>query len=228
MASKTFTTSRGTAVGYVTLNTPDTKYKKEGVFSVALAFDENDATLQKIEAAAAEVAAAKLEEVKEEITDKLIKAGKKGLIAKTIEALTVKNLIRAEEDEETGELTGRKILKANMKHSGISKKTGKPWKRYPDYFNAKGAQLKNPPGIGAGSELKMNIELVPYYAANDKTVGCTFYLNGVQILKLVSYGARDAGTYGFGAEEGDDIEDRPFEDQSDDADTSDVTEDDEL
>ena len=201
----TFVTSRGVAVGFVTLNQPDTKFKKEGQFSVALAFDADDEVLQKIEEAANELAQAKLEEVKEEMESK----GKKAAANK----LTITNLIRAEEDEETGEETGRKIIKASMRHSGVNQKTGKSWTRYPGYFNAKGAPLKNPPGIGSGSELKMNIELFPYYAPNDKTVGCTFRLNGVQILKLVSFGQRDAGSYGFGSEEGDDIEDQELEDQ---------------
>lgn len=228
----TFTTSRGTAVGFVTLNTPDTKFDKDGKFSVALAFDADDAVLQQIEAKAAELAEAKLEEITAEITDKLTKSGKKGLIAKTVEQLSVISLIKAEEDEETGEETGRKIIKASMKHSGISQKTGKKWTRYPDYFNAKGVQLKNPPSIGSGSEMKMSVELFPYYAANDKTVGVTFRLNGVQLIKLVSYGARDAGSYGFGAEEdGDEIEDGIENDrETAGADDSDVDgdEDDEL
>jgi hypothetical protein len=232
MTKKSFTTSRGTAVGWVSLNTPDTKFDKDGKFSVALAFAEDDATLQQIEEAAEALTNAKLEEVKAEITEKLTKANKKGLIAKTLDAITTISLIKSEEDEETGEETGRKIIKAAMKHSGISQKTGKPWKRYPDYFNAKGLQLKNPPAIGSGSELKMNIELVPYYAANDKTVGCTFRLNGVQIIKLVSFGARDASAYGFGAEEdGDEIEDGLVDDaETNGADESgaDGDEDDEL
>jgi hypothetical protein len=215
----TFTTSRGVAVGFVTLNTPDTKYDSDGKFSVALAFDADDEQLAKIEAKATELAQAKLEEVKEE----LISKGKKA-IANKIELVS---LIKDEEDEETGELTGRKIIKAAMKHSGVSKKTNKTWKRWPDYFNAQGKQLKNPPAIGSGSEMKMNIELYPYYAANDKTVGCTFRLNGVQLLKLVSYGARDASAYGFGAEDGDEIEDRALEDQTDDT-TGGDDEDDEL
>lgn len=201
MAQKhTFTTSRGVAVGWVTLNTPDTKFDKDGKFSLALAFDADDEQLQRIEAKATELAEAKLAEVKEELESK----GKKAVANK----LQLVSLIKVEEDEETGEETGRKIIKASMKHSGVSQKTGKPWKRYPDYFSASGKQLKNPPQIGSGSEMKMNIELVPYYAANDKTVGCTFRLNGVQIIKLVTFGARDASAYGFGAEaDGDEIED---------------------
>lgn len=216
----TFTTSRGTAVGFVTLNNPDTKFDKDGRFSVALAFPDDDDMLEEIEAEATRLAEEKLAEVKEELEDK----GKKAVAKK----LKLVNLIRVEEDEETGEETGRKIIKAAMKHSGISKKTGKKWTRYPDYFNAAGKQLKNPPGIGAGSELKMNIELYPYYAANDKTVGCTFRLNGVQILKLVSFGQRDAGSYGFGAEDGDDIEDQEMEDQTDGTEDGDDDEDDGL
>lgn len=220
MAYPTFTTSRGVAAGFVTLNQPDTKFDADGKFSVALAFPEDDPTLQKIEAEATRLAEEKLEEVKADLIEK----GKKAVANK----LTLVNLIRAEEDDETGEETGRKIIKATMKHSGVSKKTGKAWKRWPDYFNAKGQQLKNPPGIGSGSEMKMNIELFPYYAANDKTVGCTFRLNGVQILKLVSFGQRDAGSYGFGAEEGDDIVDQELEDQTDDAESGDDGEDDDL
>lgn len=219
MSYPTFTTSRGVAVGFVTLNNPDTKFDKDGKFSVALAFDADDEVLQEIEAKATELAEAKLEEVREELESK----GKKAAAKK----LSLVNLIKEEEDEETGEDTGRKIIKASMKHSGISKKTNKQWKRWPDYFNAKGKQLKNPPGIGSGSELKMNIELFPYYAANDKTVGCTFRLNGVQILKLVSFGQRDASSYGFGAEEGDEIEDQELEDQ-DQGDNADDDEDDDL
>ena len=216
----TFTTSRGTAVGFVTLNNPDTKFDKDGKFSVALAFDADDDVLQQIEAKAQELAEEKLEEVKAELIEK----NKKAVANK----ITIVSLIKDEEDEETGEETGRRIIKASMKHSGISQKTNKSWKRWPDYFNAAGKQLKNPPGIGSGSEMKMNIELYPYYAANDKTVGCTFRLNGVQLLKLVSFGQRDASAYGFGAEDGDEIEDQDMPDQTDDADTDSDDEDDDL
>ena len=216
----TFTTSRGTAVGFVTLNNPDTKFDKDGKFSVALAFDADDDVLQQIEAKAQELAEEKLEEVKAELIEK----NKKAVANK----ITIVSLIKDEEDEETGEETGRRIIKASMKHSGISQKTNKSWKRWPDYFNAAGKQLKNPPGIGSGSEMKMNIELYPYYAANDKTVGCTFRLNGVQLLKLVSFGKRDASAYGFGAEDGDEIEDQDMPDQTDDADTDSDDEDDDL
>jgi hypothetical protein len=77
----------------------------------------------------------------------------------------------------------------------------------PDFFNAQGARLKNPPKIGSGSELKLSVRLVPYLAPNDGSVGISYQLEGVQILKLVSGGQRSASDYGFGAEDGDDIQD---------------------
>jgi hypothetical protein len=44
-------------------------------------------------------------------------------------------------------------------------------------------------------------------APNDGSVGVSVQLEGVQLLKLVSGGQRDASSYGFGAEDGDDIQD---------------------
>src|SRR3546814_7653155 len=79
-----------------------------------------------------------------------------------------------------------------MTATGVSKKTGKAWTRKPNIFDAKGNQLKNPPSIGGGSEMKLSVELFPYYAANDKTVGVSFRLEAAQIIKLVQFGARDA------------------------------------
>src|SRR3546814_13485107 len=94
-----------------------------------------------------------------------------------------------------------------MTATGVSKKTGKAWTRKPNIFDAKGNQLKNPPSIGGGSEMKLSVELFPYYAANDKTVGVSFRLEAAQIIKLVQFGARDAAGFGFGEEDGDDLSD---------------------
>jgi hypothetical protein len=73
--------------------------------------------------------------------------------------------------------------------------------------------------------MKMNVELRGYYIAKDKEVGCSVYLNGVQIIKLVSYGSRDASGYGFGAEEDGDAIDLA-EDMEDNVDTAEDEEDD--
>lgn len=213
------TTGRGTAI-WPRLNEPDTKFKAEGKYECSLAFDEDDPQLAKIEAEAHELAEAKLAEIKEELESK----GKKALAQK----IKLISLIREEEDEETGEPTGRKILKATMTASGVSKKTGKPWKRKPEIFDGRGRKLLAPPKIGSGSTLKMSIELFPYYAPNDKTVGCTFRLEAVQLIKLVSFGERSASEHGFGAEDdADELDDTPPFD-TDSSDSAGDDEDDEL
>lgn len=122
------TTPKGVAI-WPKLNEPDTKYKAEGVYEVKLAFDANDPALEPIRKKIDET----IEAAYQEQVDKLTEQGKKGLIAKLKKA---DSPIKVEEDEETGEETGRVILKFKMQASGISKKTGKPWKRKPDIFNA--------------------------------------------------------------------------------------------
>jgi hypothetical protein len=213
------TLPRGLAI-WPRLNTPDTKYNAAGKYECKVAIDGDDAALASIRATAERLTAAKLEEVKAELIDK----GKKALADK----ITTVDLIRAEEDDETGEETGRVLIKASMTATGVSKKTGKPWKRKPDIFNGKGELLKNPPQIGSGSVVKLSVEMFPYYAANDKTVGVSFRLEGVQVIKLVTFGERDASGHGFGAEDdADDINDAADREIAGGAGTSD-DEDDEL
>lgn len=201
----TVRTPKGVSI-WPRLNTPDTKYKKEGKYEAKIAIDGSDPELEALREKVYALRDEKLAEVRAEITEKLTKQGKKGLIAKTLEAITVADPFTVEEDGETGEETGRVLMKASMTASGISQKTGKAWKRRPDIFTAAGKKLDNPPAIGGGSVMRLNCELFPYYAANDKSVGVSFRLNAVQLLTLVSYGERDASGYGFEAEDGDDID----------------------
>jgi hypothetical protein len=100
------------------------------------------------------------------------------------------------------------MIKAKMKASGVYKsgpKTGQRWERKPNIYDAKGNALKNPPKIGGGSIVKMNIELNPYYAASDGKVGTSFRLNAVQVIELVEFGGKSASGFGFGEEDGDDL-----------------------
>lgn len=222
----TVTTPAGVAL-WASLNTPDTKYKAEGKYQVKLAFDADidlSAVQSKVEALIDE----KYDEVVEEITEKLTKQGKKGLIKKTIEAIEKVSPFHEELDGDTGEPTGRIIINSSMTASGISKKTQKSWKRKPDIFAASAKKLTNPPAIGSGSTMKLSAELFPYYAANDKTVGVSLRLKGVQILTLVSYGERDASAYGFGEEDGDDIDNVEQEESGGFADESEDSDDDKL
>lgn len=217
----TINTPIGTAL-WASLNEPDTKYKAEGKYQIKLVFDA-DVDLSSLRKKVEALIDARYDEEVASITEKLTEQGKKGLIKKTVAAIEKVSPFHDELDGDTGEETGRVIINSSMTASGISKKTGKPWKRKPDIFSAGGTKLANPPMIGSGSTMKANCELFPYYAANDKTVGVSFRLNAVQLITLVAFGERDAAGYGFGEEDGDEIEDReeaaPF--SSDDSDDSD-------
>lgn len=207
MAFKNFpkaVTPKGVAI-YPRLNNPDDKYDKAGQYKVKLAIDGDDEGLAALRAKVEELIEEKYQEVVEEITENLTKQGKKGLIEKQVAAVTKGNPFVAEEDDQTGEETGRILINSKMKASIMTKKG--LWNRKPTIVSAKGVVLKNPPMIGSGSVLKLSVELVPYFAANDKTVSVSFRLEAAQVIKLVTGGSRDAAGFGFGSEDGDDIED---------------------
>lgn len=178
---------------YPRLNEVDTKYKKEGEYSVKLPFAAGEFPADVIE---------KLELLRDELVEKTVetlKAEKKGAKAKSI---SVRPILTTETDKETGEETGRFTINAKMRASGVSKKNGKAWTRQPKIFDAKGKELTaKPPFIWGGTVMKVAIEAAPYYTPKDNEVGVAFYLEAVQIIKLVSGSPRDAKAYGFGEEE---------------------------
>ena len=192
---------RGTVV-WAQLNEPDFEYKKEGEFHVRIRPDTSDPAYDKLVSTA--------EKVRDEFYDETVSkltAEKKGALLKKLHKVDV---VKPEIDRESGEETGEMLIRAGMKHRIEIKngpKAGQSFEKRPDFFNAKGERLKQPPKIGSGSELKLAVRLVPYMAPNDGSVGVSVQLEGVQILKLVSGGQRSASDYGFGAEEGDDIQD---------------------
>lgn len=211
MAEKTIVTPRGTAI-WPRLNTPDTKFDSDGVYTCKLAVDADDPSLEKFRAQVQEAIDAKYDEIVDDLKSK-----GKGAVAKKV---TKVDPFHVEEDDETGEETGRIVFNTKMKASGVSKKTGKPWKRKVAIFDAKGTAISKPPFINGGSEVKLSVQLLGYYIAKDKEVGCSIRLEAVQVLKLVTGGHRDAGGYGFGEEEGDELVDQSddFEDETVDED----------
>lgn len=214
-----FTTPRAPAI-WPRLNEADTKFDAAGVYECKVELPLDNETVQKIKAKAMEIAQAKYDEVREANPDLLteeefaakaaeLTAAGKGALIKKLKSITLVEPLQEEIDDEA-EGTGTIMLKAKMKASGTYKsgpKTGQKWTRRPDIFNAQGKQLKTPPKIGGGSEVKMSIELNPYFAANEGAVGVSFRLEAVQLLTLVQFGERDASAHGFGAEDGDDIDD---------------------
>lgn len=235
-----FVTPVGTFV-YPRLHEPDTKWKAEGEYSVRLRMP-GDAegflvtngkvterlTLEEIVGRLEKIRDDFFKEKKRELTT--IAQGpdkrKAKRAAEALKKLSVRDTIFAEYEDEDGEPTGEVVFRARMIASGVSKKTGKPWKRTPAVFDAKKKLLKPVPPIFGGTEGKLAVFAAPYYAANDNVVGITFYLEGVQILNLVKGGERDAGSMGFGEEEGyvadEESDDTPFDtDDTDDDDDDD-------
>lgn len=189
---------RGVAI-WPALNEPDYKFKKEfGEYHARLRVSPDDPALAPILAAAEEILDEAFEAKQAELTRQ-----KKGALLK---GLSKAPILREEVDPESGEPTGYLIFRGAT-NAGGKKKDGKPFSKTLDFFDRRGTQLKNPPAIGGGSELKLGVRIMDYETDGGKTIGVRFDLEGVQILKAVSGGQRTADYYGFGEEEGDDIED---------------------
>lgn len=194
---------RGTAV-FPKLNKPDTKFAAEGVYEskVKLDPDSNDGMIGKKAATQDELFAALAA-----LRDKFAAEKKAELAAssdpknkKKARELTVKDIGEAGLDDDGNE-DGTRIIKAKMKASGTGPKG--PWTRQPKLFDAKGKTMDiNGPAIYGGSIIKMAAKAVPYYMAQENSVGVSLYLEAVQVIDLVSGGGRSASAYGFGAEDG--------------------------
>lgn len=194
----------GVAV-YPKVNTPDTKFKAEGHYTARTRLDEqfNDELLAKL----LKLRDDKLAEVTAGIKDKSIlpKLNPKERAAK-LAALKAADVGATAETDKEGEETGYFLLTPKMVASGVSKKDGKPWKREPKIFDSKNKRMKVVPKIFGGTEWKVAVEAKAYFAPGTKdappVVGVTYYLDAIQILKLVKAGDRTAESYGFGEEEG--------------------------
>lgn len=203
-----FISPKGVAI-FPKLHKPDTKFKKEGQYTVKLRIESlPEALIEKITELRDTFLAETIEGIKAKIIGPKWNPKER---AEKLKALKTPDVITAELDAEGNE-TGNIILHAKMTASGVSTKDGKPWTREPKVFDAKKKKMSPIPAIFGGSELKIAVEAAPYFAPGTKeappVVGITYYLDAVQVLKLVKAGDRTADSYGFGEEEG-------FEDDSD-------------
>lgn len=186
-AKKTrYVSPKGVAV-WPKLNEPDTKFKAEGEYTVKLAYDPADPAVQAL--------IKKLEKQRdEEFAAFLSENPKKKKTATAAPVFT-------EEVDEEGEETGRILMTFKMRASGKSKKTGKSFTMKPDIFDAHKSQLKNPPQIGSGSELRVSFEPSGWFVESAKAFHLSLRMSAVQIIELVEFGVRDADAYGFDEEE---------------------------
>lgn len=200
----TFTTCRG-VFKYPRLGEPDTKFKAEGEYSVKFITTRADmgALLDKLEVMHADAV-------------KRGKAAYAALPVATRKKLDQKggftanplfNVVYDEAEEETGEIEFNFKLAASGTYKS-GPKAGETWTRKPAIFDAGTKPMKGDK-IWGGSEGKVSFEVgidkdgsPGYFIPGTGAAGLSLRLQAVQVLDLVSGGQRNAGSFGFGAEDG--------------------------
>jgi len=171
------------------LTRPDTEYQPEGEYKVDIVLDPADDGVQDFVDGLIE----KNERAAQEVLQDQPAAKRKKAVTHCP--------ITPEEDRESGEETGRYVLRVKMK-AKVKPKDGDEFEQRPKLFDAKGNKI-DPEKIRpwTGTKLKAAFELVPYFNAATSQCGLTLRLKAVQILELVE-GEGSAESYGFEEEEG--------------------------
>ena len=170
------TSPLGTAI-YPRLTQPDTKFDKDGVYSVDLELEPDAKETKEFIATLKNVA------------DEAYSA--------TCESKGGKKLKRSDipiKETEDGKVRIKFKLKAK---AGNEEKS---WEQKPALFDSAGHAINTPPNIGSGSRIKVAFEVVPFFTAM-VGAGVSLRMKAVQILELREYtpgGNFDA--YGFKAD----------------------------
>ena len=174
-----YTTPAGVAQ-WPRLNEPDTKFNKDGTYSVSLRLSKDDS-----------------EEIKEKMTTVLseyveeLKTEKKGKIK--VADLPIKD-VYDDDNNPTGE------VEIKFKLNAIGQNGGDRWEQRPALFDSDGRPMSE--NVGGGSTIKVASEIVPYFTSM-VGAGVTLRLKAVQVIELVEYtksGGFDA--WGFSKEDG--------------------------
>lgn len=217
-----FTTPKGVFVGYPKISAPDFKFKDAGEFTLKVRLpNDNPKTQDFIK---------RIDALGEETLKELRKDPKKSKTPAIAKAWAIKNCPYKAETDDDGNETGFTIFTMKSTHSGVSKKTGKPWKRSVPLFDSKGKPLpKNADKtyaaqVWGGSEGYATFTMAGYGQTTSVGAGVKLSLEAVKITKLVSGGERGADQYGFGDdtdEDGFDASEAPADDASDAAEPGD-------
>ncbi len=180
-------TPKGVAV-FPRLNEPDYKFTPEGKYSLKLRLPraEAEAFLAKYQSIADEGFAQVVAETK----------GKKDKKGKPIEPTNDGLPFSIETNKETSEETGFILISFGMKAKFKDKITKEEKSLKPVIVDSKGNDANVQ--VGGGSILKVAFKPRFYYNDATQKAGVTFYLVGVQVVKLVKFG----GQLSFGEEEG--------------------------
>jgi len=181
-------TSPAGKASYPKLNSPDTKYKAEGEYSVNLVFSEDSPE------------AKALMDLIDEAHEKNVAYWKEGLNEHELEMFKVHDKpYRAERDRDTKKPTGNIKFKFGMKAGG-TRQDKSTWTQQPDLFDGQAKPLPASVTITGGSTIK-----VSYYINGWKTpqlgAGVSCKLKGVQLIEKAGFNG-DAADQGFSAVEG--------------------------
>lgn len=170
------TSPAGIAI-YPRLTTPDTKFDKDGVYSVDLELDSSNKEV------AAFIASLK------KTADDAYKA--------TCESRGGKKLKRS--DLPIKEAEGD-MVRIKFKLKAKAGNEEKSWAQKPAIFDSAGMALQTPPNVGSGSTIKVAFEVVPFFTAM-VGAGVSLRMKAVQILDLKEYTPGDRfDAYGFKAD----------------------------
>jgi len=171
-----FTTPVGTAL-WPHLNTPDTKFDKDGSYSVNLILDKEETETIKTQLS--------------KVLEEFIATGES--VSKKKAALPIK-----EDKDKEGNPTGNYQIKFKLRAVGQSR--GERWEQRPSLFDSQGIPLTE--DIGNGSKIKVGAEVVPYSTAMAGT-GVSLRLKAVQVIELQSAnGGDNFDSWSFNKEEG--------------------------
>lgn len=170
------TSPLGTAI-YPRLTQPDTKFDKDGVYSVDLELDPTDkaasAFIDSLKKASDEAYKALVEE----------KGGKK-----------LKRCDLPIKETDDGKVRIKFKLKAKAGNDERS------WEQKPVIFDSAGTAMQAPPNVGSGSRIKVAFEVVPFFTAM-VGAGISLRMKAVQIVELKEYTPGDNfDAYGFKAD----------------------------
>lgn len=170
--SKAITSPRGLAV-YPHLNRPDTKFDPDGHYKTGLKLDPSDEKVSEF-----------LEGIRDQENRAALQHAMETTGKKKAQLRQAASVIKEEEDDD-GKPTGFVILNFKTKAKGKSK-SGEEWTRKLAIVDHKLQPLDA--NVGGGSTIRVAFNIKPYFMPTTG-YGVSLYLNMVQVIDLVTFGA---------------------------------------
>ena len=172
---KQLTTPIGTAL-YPKLNTPDTKFNADGVYSVKLILEKDD--YETMEAA--------IKPWFEKEYERLVKESGKPKLPRSLKLPMKLN------DDNQYEVFAKQVAQRETSKGLLTFGVA--------LFDSAGKKMNNPPNIGSGSKMRVGVEPLAWFSPLIG-VGYTLRLKAVQVIELTEY-AGDSGGFSFDEQEG--------------------------